>query len=70
MSEEIIARYGDKVRIVTKPPRDVIVQVWGGAGWHNCKTFDANDDYAFTSAREAARRVADSMSNAKKGKRA
>lgn len=59
MADNIIARYGDKVRVVTRPPYSVIVQMWGGSDWRDMQTFHTiSDDYAYSNAKEAAERRA------------
>ena len=59
MAEEILKRCGDKVRVVTRPPHQVVVQEWGGADWKDVGEYHrVSDDYAFTNAYEHAERHA------------
>jgi hypothetical protein len=55
VAEEILKRYGNKIRVVTRPPTSIVVQEWGSADWVDKHTFDQrSDDYAFTNAYEYA----------------
>jgi len=62
MASEIIRQYGRKVRVSTRPPYHVIVEVWGGADWTEVRAFHTiSDDYAWTNAREYAAHLAENM---------
>ena len=59
MADDTIYRMGRNVRVIGRPPHDVVVQIWGGGDWRDMRKFHRiSDDYAFTNAREYAEQLA------------
>lgn len=63
MSDSILATYGDRHRVITRPPareygNTVFVQELRGAEWQDvCSYNTLSDDYAYSNARDTAKRL-------------